>query len=149
MGEPILIQVHPEIEHKAEEAECANMHLNDLGVPKGDDGGKFSLVGRIKALTASFMGGPKQRTLTQLQPGNIIEWRDEHFGCHRRWRVHGTCYGAVNQESVICIEAIDRAPAWDEIDLPLMWVPTCLLRQCRIAGHDFDWMERNRKGPRA
>ena len=93
------------------------------------------------------MAGPKQRTLTQLKPGDILEWQDERFGHHRRWRVHGIFLGGLKQESVICLEAIDRSPAWDEIHLPLMWVPEVLTRQCRIAGHDFDWMERHRKGP--
>jgi hypothetical protein len=64
--------------------------------------------------------GPKQRTLTQLKPGDIIEWRDEKFGHHRKWRVHGIHIGGLTQESVICMEAIDKSPAWDEIDLPLI-----------------------------
>lgn len=88
-----------------------------------------------------------QRTLTQLNPGDIIEWQDERFGHNRRWFVHGIHLGGLGQESVICIEAIDASPAWDEFHLPLMWVPECLTRQCRIAGHDFERMERSRKGP--
>lgn len=75
----------------------------------------------------------KQRMLTQLKPGDTVEWRDDVFGYHRRWKVHGIHLGAMGQESVVCLEAVDLAPAWDEIALPLMWVPEVLLRQCRIA----------------
>lgn len=88
------------------------------------------------------MSVSKQRALTQLKPGYVIEWHDENFGYHRRWKVHGIHLGGIGQESVICLEAIDRSPAWDEIDLPLMWVPEVLTRQCRIvsttpeASHD-------------
>jgi len=78
----------------------------------------------------------REQTLTQLKPGDIIEWRDVKFGHHRRWKVHGIHIGATEQESVICLEATDRTPAWDEIHLPLMWVPEVLTRQCRIAGQN-------------
>lgn len=78
------------------------------------------------------MSETKQRALTQLKPGNVIEWRDDGFGHHRRWRVHGVHLGTIGQESVICLEAVDKSPAWDEIALPLMWVPEVLTRQCRI-----------------
>jgi hypothetical protein len=74
-----------------------------------------------------------ERALTQLKPGDIIEWRDQKFGAHRRWKVHGIHLGGDGQESVISLEAVDRSPAWDEVHLPLMWVPECLTRQCRIA----------------
>ena len=76
----------------------------------------------------------RQRALTQLKPGDVIEWRDEGFGHNRRWRVHGIHLGAEGQESLICLEALDKTPGWDEIHLPLMWVPEVLTRQCRIAG---------------
>lgn len=76
----------------------------------------------------------REQTLTQLKPNDVIEWRDGKFGVNRRWRVHSIHIGANEQESVICIEALDRTPAWDEIHLPLMWVPEVLTRQCRIAG---------------
>lgn len=39
---------HKDMEHWAEEYECAILHLDDLQVPKHDETGKvFSLVGRI------------------------------------------------------------------------------------------------------
>lgn len=40
-----------ELEYQAEQNECANMYLDDLGIPKEDaNGEKFSTVGRIKYL---------------------------------------------------------------------------------------------------
>jgi hypothetical protein len=40
-----------ELEHLAEELECANMYLDDLNVPKKDESGnEYSIVGRVKYL---------------------------------------------------------------------------------------------------
>jgi|SaaInlV_120m_DNA_3_1039746.scaffolds.fasta_scaffold82611_1 hypothetical protein len=40
-----------ELEHLAEELECANMYLDDLNIPRKDGSGEeYSIVGRIKYL---------------------------------------------------------------------------------------------------
>lgn len=39
--------LRPDMEHDAEEAECANMYLDELNIPKTIDKKKLSLVGRI------------------------------------------------------------------------------------------------------
>jgi hypothetical protein len=40
-----------ELEHLAEELECANMYLDDLNIPRKDRSGEeYSIVGRIKYL---------------------------------------------------------------------------------------------------
>lgn len=38
-----------------EEVECANMYLDDLGIPRDDDKDFFSLVGRIKQLEKKYL----------------------------------------------------------------------------------------------
>jgi len=46
--------VHKDMEHWAEEYECAMMHLDDLHIPRYDESEKvFSLVGRINKLINS------------------------------------------------------------------------------------------------
>ena len=40
------------LRYQAEEYECAQMVLDDLGVPRNSDVGRFSLVGRIQWLNA-------------------------------------------------------------------------------------------------
>lgn len=77
----------------------------------------------------------RETVLNHLKPGDIIEWRGSRTGQRRLWWVHGCHYGAVGQESVIALEAIDCDAAWDEIDLPILHVPAVLTRHCRIAGH--------------
>lgn len=47
-SEPVCY-MNPDMEHQAEEAECAGMVLDDMGVPRSNGNGKtFSLVGRIR-----------------------------------------------------------------------------------------------------
>ena len=79
--------------------------------------------------------GPKQRTLTTLKVHDIVEWRDHNFGHHHRWRIVGIHIGAIGYESVYAVENVSHKPAWDEVDLIVMHIPECLMRQCRIAGH--------------
>jgi len=46
------------IELLEEDLECPHMWLDDMGVPRGDDGGEFSIVGRVKRLLASTEEDP-------------------------------------------------------------------------------------------
>lgn len=49
--ENVKSQVFNDMEYQAEQNECANMYLDDLGIPKEDAAGeKYSTVGRIKYL---------------------------------------------------------------------------------------------------
>ena len=44
------VYFNPELEHLAEEAECAHMILDDMDIPRGLNGEKYSLVGRIQCI---------------------------------------------------------------------------------------------------
>tara|TARA_R110002167_G_scaffold287418_1_gene492281 strand:- start:366 stop:575 length:210 start_codon:yes stop_codon:yes gene_type:complete len=47
----VSIRSFQELEHLAEELECANMYLDDLNIPRKDGSGEeYSIVGRIKYL---------------------------------------------------------------------------------------------------
>lgn len=77
--------------------------------------------------------GPKQRTLTTLNVHDIVEWRDFNHGHHHQWRILGIHLGAIGYESVYAVENVSHKPAWDRGDLTVMYIPECLMRQCRIA----------------
>lgn len=49
------------LEIALEDLECVHMYLDDLGVPREDDGGTFSIVGRIKWLQANPSDAPGPR----------------------------------------------------------------------------------------
>lgn len=67
-----------------------------------------------------------------MVPGDILEWEDH------RWRVRGIHLGAVGVESIVEIENVSHKPGWTGqwLTHQLMFVPECLLRQCRITGLD-------------
>lgn len=42
------------IELLEEDIDCVHLYLNDKGIKRGDEEGKFSIVGRIKILMGNF-----------------------------------------------------------------------------------------------
>lgn len=68
-----------------------------------------------------------------MKPGDIVEWDDGKSEPHR-WRVRGVHFGAVGVESVIEIENVSHKPGWtgEWETHQMMFVPECLLRNCRV-----------------
>lgn len=69
-----------------------------------------------------------------MKPGDLITWEDPRFGHDHVWRVRGIHLGGVGQESVIEVENVSHAPAWTERWMvhQIMWIPECLLRNCKV-----------------
>lgn len=68
-----------------------------------------------------------------MKPNDILEY-DNH-----RWRVKGIHLGGVGVESLVEIENITHRPGWTgewETHV-MMFVPECLLRQCKIVTREF------------
>lgn len=67
------------------------------------------------------------------RPDDVIEWSDGKAEPHR-WRIRGVHLGAIGVESVIELENVSHKPGWtgEWETHQLMFVPECLLRQCRV-----------------
>lgn len=50
---------------------------------------------------------------SQMQPGDLLEFRCPRFGLVTQWRVWGIHLGAMNQESLIEVQSITNRPADD------------------------------------
>jgi hypothetical protein len=69
-----------------------------------------------------------------MNTGQMIMFRDDKFGYHRFWEILSICYGAVGQEDLIEIRAINFKPGRDTEgrEHRTMWVPAALLRKMEI-----------------
>lgn len=67
-----------------------------------------------------------------MQPNDLIEWNDGS-GPHV-WRVRGVHLGAIGVESLVEIENVSHKPGWtgEWETHQMMFVPECLLRQCKV-----------------
>ena len=67
-----------------------------------------------------------------MQVDDIVMW-GKHPDVHM-WRVRGIHLGAPGVESLIELENLSHKPGWtgEWMTHQMMFVPECLLRQCRI-----------------
>lgn len=77
--EPMPVRSEAEMEHQAEEAECAHMVLDDWGVPKANEDGKvYSLVGRMdRARTFTTV---EARALAGFVKESAPKWNEDVMG---------------------------------------------------------------------
>lgn len=69
-----------------------------------------------------------------MRPGDTIIWTDGKTV--HTWNVRGVHLGAEGVESLIEIENVSHKPGWtgEWETHQMMFVPECLLRQCKIGG---------------